>query len=53
MKLKDKKTWDKYVAKNTEPYSKACVDVARQVMKLLDSDPTPLPLKQKTQQDSI
>lgn len=40
--MKNKKDWNTWVKKNTDPYGKACVDVARQVMKLLDEDQTPL-----------
>ena len=40
--MKDKKAFDEWVKNNTDPYGKACVDVARQVMKLLDEDTTPL-----------
>lgn len=28
--------WDKWVNNNKEPYGKACVDVAREVMRMLD-----------------
>lgn len=30
--------WDSYVSKNNDPYGKCCVDVARQVMKVLDEN---------------
>jgi hypothetical protein len=30
------KEWDECVAKNQDPYGKACIDVAREVMRLLD-----------------
>ncbi|MEE9337253.1 MAG: hypothetical protein V3U87_04170 [Methylococcaceae bacterium] len=36
MKLKDKEAWGKAVEVNTDPYGKACVDVARKVMEILD-----------------
>ncbi len=42
MKLKDEKKWNSYVDKNTDPYGKCCVNVARRVMEILDSDHTPL-----------
>ena len=29
-------SWNKYVEKNKDPYGKACVDVAREVMRVLD-----------------
>jgi hypothetical protein len=40
--MKIKKLWNSYVRKNKDSYSKACVDVARRVMELLDEDNTPL-----------
>jgi hypothetical protein len=40
--MKNQEQWDLWVANNTDPYSGTCVNVARQVMKLLDEDPTPL-----------
>jgi hypothetical protein len=40
--MKNEKDWKKLVKKNKDPYGKACVDVARRVMKLLDEDDTPL-----------
>ena len=30
--------WNRYVAKNTDPYGKACVDIARRVMEILDGE---------------
>jgi len=42
MKLKDKKAWAEWEKNNQDPYGKACVDVARRVMELLDEDETPL-----------
>jgi hypothetical protein len=42
MPIINQEKWGVYEAKNDDPYGKACVDVARQVMKLLDDDPTPL-----------
>ena len=40
--MKNEKEWNEWVNNNKDPYGKACVDVAREVMKLLDEDPTPL-----------
>lgn len=40
--MKDQKAFLSWVESNKDPYGKACVDVAKQVMKLLDEDPTPL-----------
>ena len=34
--IKDKKIWDSWVKANKDPYGKCCVDVAREVMELLD-----------------
>lgn len=42
MKLKDERAWRRYEANNQDPYGKACVDVARQVMILLEQNPEPL-----------
>lgn len=42
MKLKNKKLWEGWVKKNTEPYGRCCVEVAKEAMKLLDKDNTPL-----------
>ena len=36
MKLKDKKFWANQAKINNDPYGKACVDVARRVMEILD-----------------
>jgi len=30
--------WNKWVANNQDPYGKACIDVAREVMNVLDKD---------------
>ena len=38
MNLKNSKKWNNYVKKNTDPYGKACVDVARRVMEILDEN---------------
>jgi len=34
----DKEGWEKAVKINTDPYGKACVDVARRVMEILDKE---------------
>ena len=36
--IKDQKAWDKVVKINKDPYGKACVDVARRVMEILDEE---------------
>ena len=36
MPITDQKSWDEWVASNSDPYGKCCVDVARRVMELLD-----------------
>lgn len=36
--IKDQKKWNNWVKKNKDPYGKACVDVARRVMEILDED---------------
>ena len=36
MPITNETKWNKYVESNTDPYGKACVDVAREVMRLLD-----------------
>ena len=33
----NEREWNEYVSKNNDPYGKCCVDVAREVMKLLDT----------------
>ena len=39
MPITNKKKWDSYVLRNKDDtYSKCCVDVARQVMKILDEE---------------
>jgi len=38
--------WEKYEKENQDPYSKACVDVARKVMELIDQQPD-VPLSEK------
>lgn len=39
MPITDEKTWQISVEKNTDPYGKAVVDVARKAMELLDERP--------------
>lgn len=36
MPIVNEKDWNEWVEKNDDPYGKACVDVAREVMRLLD-----------------
>lgn len=36
MPIINEKDWQQWVDKNKDPYGKACVDVAREVMRLLD-----------------
>ena len=36
MPITKQEDWDKWVANNSDSYGKACVDVAREVMRLLD-----------------
>jgi len=36
--IRDKKIWKSWVKANKDPYGKCCVDVAREVMKLLDDE---------------
>lgn len=31
--------WNKCIKNNKDPYGKACVDIAREVMRMLDEDP--------------
>lgn len=38
MNLKNSKKWNNYVNKNKDAYGKACVDVARCVMEILDEN---------------
>ena len=40
--MKNEILWNEYVEKNNDPYGKACIDVAREVMILLDNDKTAL-----------
>jgi hypothetical protein len=40
MPISDQKRWDKYVEVNgKDPYSKCCVDVAKEAMSILDKEP--------------
>jgi hypothetical protein len=41
MNLKNKPLWDDCVAKNSDPYGKCAIDVARRVMELMD-EPGPV-----------
>lgn len=36
MSISNMKGWEEYVTQNTDDYGKACVDVARRVMEILD-----------------
>ena len=36
--ITDQKSWDVWVEKNKDAYSKCCVDVARRVMEILDEE---------------
>lgn len=38
MPITDNKAWESWVSLNTDPYGKACIDVARRVMELLDEN---------------
>jgi len=42
MPITNEKEWGEMVRINSDPYGKACVDVTRKVMELLDEDPIPL-----------
>jgi hypothetical protein len=42
MPITNEKMWNEWVVNNTDPYGKACVDVARKAMELLDADPGPI-----------
>ena len=37
MSIAKQEDWEKWVTQNTDPYGKSCVDVAREVMRLLDT----------------
>lgn len=41
MPIVNLKDWEKAVEVNKDPYGKACVDVARRVMEIMDEDLTP------------
>ena len=36
--IENKEAWDDMVKKNDDPYGKACMDVARESMRMLDED---------------
>lgn len=38
MPITDQKTWDEFVEMNQDPYGGCCINVAREVMRLLDED---------------
>ena len=38
MPITNQKKWDNYVSKNKDDYGKACVDTAREAMRLLDEE---------------
>lgn len=42
MPITNTEDWNKYVDVNDDAYSKCCVDVAKKVMEILDSEPEPL-----------
>jgi len=42
MNLKENKEWQQIVETNKDDYGKACIDVAKEAMKLLSKDITPL-----------
>ncbi len=39
MPITDETIWKSWVDANTDPYGKACVDVARRAMEILDEEP--------------
>lgn len=39
MPIVDNVAWQSWVDNNTDPYGKACVDVARKAMEILDAEP--------------
>lgn len=39
MAIQDVEKWNNYITKNKDSYGKCCVDVAREVMRLLDAQP--------------
>ena len=41
MPIVETEKWNEWVASNEDPYGKACVDVARRVMEILDEEPGP------------
>lgn len=42
MPIKDAVGWKKYEDNNQDPYGKACIDVAREVMRKMDEDAAPI-----------
>jgi hypothetical protein len=42
MPISDQVSWDKWVAANTDAYGGACINVAREAMRLLDERPEPI-----------
>jgi hypothetical protein len=40
--MKNEDLWNDYVSKNKDGYGGACIKVAREVMRVLDTDKTPL-----------
>jgi len=42
MPIKNEKVWKEYETKNTDPYGKCCVNVAREVMRLIDKRKGPI-----------
>jgi hypothetical protein len=42
MPITNETDWNKHVNANTDPYGKACIDVGREVMRLLDEDDGPI-----------
>lgn len=53
MPIINQSDWDDWVAKNTDPYGKCCVGVAREVMRLLDEQSEFEPDKLITEADRI
>ena len=42
MPIADAKKWKTFETKNQDAYGKCCVDVAREIMRKLDEDPSPI-----------
>ena len=38
MPIQDSKQWNEYVSKNKDSYGSCCINVAREVMRMLDED---------------